>query len=260
MHGACAGDIPDLGIKKKTRIFADSMREIDKYKVVAALVRGFFEAFTSGVIDCHVSDRHEKTAPKTIKQTMLNHYGSIAREFHDQLTYTIATMNYDMVTIAAKVREEQKNGLTPERLLRVVCTDDAMHQAVVTEYKRNFALLLNGRYATAQEHFDNYTRNTGEKATIDTTAAIRMTVKTVIESYVRGVRCSMEENARIDRVTILLLLINTMNLLLNDEPLGEDAAEARDLNDVLLKACRTEGNIKTLLEEMDATFTRLAKQ
>ena len=45
--------------------------KIDKYKVQAALVRSFFDAFSHGVIDSQVEDPKEKTTPQSVKKLML---------------------------------------------------------------------------------------------------------------------------------------------------------------------------------------------
>ena len=52
--------------------------KIDKYKVQAALVRSFFDAFSHGVIESQVEDPKEKTTPQSVKKLMLEHYEHIA--------------------------------------------------------------------------------------------------------------------------------------------------------------------------------------
>lgn len=55
--------------------------KIDKYKVQAALVRSFFDAFSHGVIESQVEDPKEKTTPQSVKKLMLEHYEHIGARF-----------------------------------------------------------------------------------------------------------------------------------------------------------------------------------
>ena len=59
------------------------MDKIDKYKVVAALVRSFFEAFSSGIVDCHIKTEADRFRPLSVKKAMLNHYEAVGEVFPD---------------------------------------------------------------------------------------------------------------------------------------------------------------------------------
>ena len=59
------------------------MEKTEKYKLLGVLIRGFFEAFASGIIDSEVQDAKEKFLPKTVKRVMLDHYEQISEAFHD---------------------------------------------------------------------------------------------------------------------------------------------------------------------------------
>ena len=65
----------------------DKMEKTEKYKLLGVLIRGFFEAFASGIIDSEVQDAKEKFLPKTVKRVMLDHYEQISEAFHDTLFY-----------------------------------------------------------------------------------------------------------------------------------------------------------------------------
>ena len=84
--------------------------KIDKYKVQAALVRSFFDAFSHGVIESQVEDRKEKTTPQSVKKLMLEHYEHIAPAFFDTMFFPLAAMNYKYEDIAALAREAQQRG------------------------------------------------------------------------------------------------------------------------------------------------------
>lgn len=236
------------------------MKQTDKYKVLAVLVRGFFEGFTSGILDGQRVGRSEKNDPKTVKKAMLDHYESIAPEFHDLLFYPIATMNFDCETITARLEAARCTKPTPEQLLQMACSDDAMHRAVVAEYRRNLGSLLEGRLPTEQEHLDNYTRGGGQQAQTDTKKAIHRVVKTAVRAYTRGLKRSGNGQVVPDKVSVMLLLINTMNLLMNDSPIETFASQAQTLDEVMLKACGSERNIGVMMEAMRAAYKEMAME
>ncbi len=236
------------------------MKQTDKYKALAALVRAFFEGFMSGVLDAYDVERREKSNPKTVKQAMLNHYESIAPAFHDLLFYPIATMNFDLKTITERVQQLRGSNPTPEQLLQTACADEAMHQAVVAEYRRNFSHLLNGRLATEQEHFDNYTRNGGEPATVDTQMALHEVAKTAMRAYFRGLKCGENGYSRFQQVSTILLLINSANSLINDTPIGNIASQAQHINEVYLKACGSAKNVDTVNKASSEAIKEFVQQ
>ena len=66
----------------------------DKHKLLAALVRSFFDAFSSGVIDCAQGSIEERRQPKHVKRAMLDHYEQIAPAFFDTLFFPLATIHF----------------------------------------------------------------------------------------------------------------------------------------------------------------------
>ncbi len=236
-----------------------NMKQTDKYKTLAALVRGFFEGFMSGVLDGQNVGKREKKDPKMVKQAMLNHYEDIAPTFHDLIFYPIAVMNFDLETITAKVKHLYAQSPTPELILRTACSDDAMHQAVVAEYRRNFSSLLEGRLPTEQEHFDNYTRNSNEPATVDTKTAIREVVKTTMRAYLKGLECSTNEDYKPNNVSIMLLMIYSMNMLINDSPIEPFAAQAQGIDEVILKACGSKHNVDLMGNAMSSAYKEMLR-
>ena len=222
------------------------MKQTDKYKTLAALVRVFFEGFMSGVLDGQGIALRDKRNPQIVKKAMLDYYESIAPTFHDLLFYPIAALNFDLNTITTKVKQLYQGSPTPEQLLREACTDDAMHQAVVAEYRRNFSNLLEGRLATEQEHFDNYTRNSGEPAMTDTATAIRIVVKTAMKAYYKGLMGSMHCGGERNQAATVLLLISATNFVANDTPIEPFASQTQNIDKVILKACGSTNNLNTM--------------
>ncbi len=81
------------------------MDKIDKYKVVAALVRSFFEAFSSGIVDCHIKTEADRFRPLSVKKAMLNHYEAVGEVFNDTLFYPLSCINYTMDEIEGELRK-----------------------------------------------------------------------------------------------------------------------------------------------------------
>ena len=265
--------------------------KIDKYKVQAALVRSFFDAFSHGVIDSQVEDPKEKTTPQSVKKLMLEHYEHIAPAFFDTMFFPLAAMNYKYEDIAALAREAQQRGDDMMALVRTACGDEAYYNAMVEEYKRNFSMLLAGRYLSNADHLEGYVRKAEAEteASVDSDRAIELTVRVVMFAYVRGLRQTGEdarsdqsvhlrqvhplgEDARSDRsvhlrqvhplrgATLFRLMLDAMNILLLDEAVDFADAEAADLASLFLKVCQTQHNFTVMTDEMDRTYSELMKE
>ena len=265
--------------------------KIDKYKVQAALVRSFFDAFSHGVIDSQVEDPKEKTTPQSVKKLMLEHYEHIAPAFFDTMFFPLAAMNYKYEDIAALAREAQQRGDDMMALVRTACGNEAYYNAMVEEYKRNFSMLLAGRYLSNADHLEGYVRKAEDEteASVDSDRAIELTVRVVMFAYVRGLRQTGEsarfdrsvhlrqvhplgEDARSDRsvhlgqvhplrgATLFRLMLDAMNILLLDKAVDFADAEAVDLASLFLKVCQTQHNFTVMTNEMDRTYSELMKE
>lgn len=265
--------------------------KIDKYKVQAALVRSFFDAFSHGVIESQVEDRNEKTTPQSVKKLMLEHYEHIAPAFFDIMFFPLAAMNYKYEDIAALAREAQQRGDDMMALVRTACGDEAYYNAMVEEYKRNFSMLLAGKYLSNADHLEGYVRKAEAEteASVDSDRAIELTVRVVMFAYVRGLRQTGEsarfdksvhlgqvhpqqEDARFDRsahlgqvhplrgATLFRLMLDAMNVLLLDEAVDFADVEEADLASLFLKVCQTQHNFTVMTNEMDRTYSELMKE
>ena len=237
------------------------------------MVRSFFDAFSHGVIESQMEDRNEKTTPQSVKKLMLEHYEHIAPAFFDTMFFPLAAMNYKYEDIAALAREAQQRGDDMMALVRTACGDEAYYNAMVEEYKRNFSMLLAGRYLSNADHLEGYVRKAKEEteASVDSDRAIELTVRVVMFAYVRGLR-QTGENARSDRsahlrqvhplrgATLFRLMLDAMNILLLDEAVDFADAEAADLASLFLKVCQTQHNFTVMTNEMDRTYSELMKE
>lgn len=236
-------------------------------------MRSFFDAFSHGVIESQMEDPKEKTTPQSVKKLMLEHYEHIAPAFFDTMFFPLAAMNYKYEDIAALAREAQQRGDDMMALVRTACGDEAYYNAMVEEYKRNFSMLLAGRYLSNADHLEGYVRKAKEEteASVDSDRAIELTVRVVMFAYVRGLR-QTGENARSDRsvhlgqvhplrgATLFRLMLDAMNILLLDEAVDFADAEAADLASLFLKVCQTQHNFTVMTNEMDRTYSELMKE
>lgn len=236
-------------------------------------MRSFFDAFSHGVIESQVEDRNEKTTPQSVKKLMLEHYEHIAPTFFDIMFFPLAAMNYKYEDIAALAREAQQRGDDMMALVRTACGNEAYYNAMVEEYKRNFSMLLVGKYLSNADHLEGYVRKAKEEteASVDSDRAIELTVRVVMFAYVRGLR-QTGEGARFDRsahlgqvhplrgATLFRLMLDAMNILLLDEAVDFADAEAADLASLFLKVCQTQHNFTVMTNEMDRTYSELMKE
>lgn len=236
-------------------------------------MRSFFDAFSHGVIESQVEDRKEKTTPQSVKKLMLEHYEHIAPAFFDTMFFPLAAMNYKYEDIAALARKAQQRGDDMMALVRTACGDEAYYNAMVEEYKRNFSMLLAGKYLSNADHLEGYVRKAKEEteASVDSDRAIELTVRVVMFAYVRGLR-QTGEDARFDRsahlrqvhplrgATLFRLMLDAMNILLLDEAVDFADAEATDLASLFLKVCQTQHNFTVMTNEMDRTYSELMKE
>lgn len=236
-------------------------------------MRSFFDAFSHGVIESQVEDRNEKTTPQSVKKLMLEHYEHIAPAFFDIMFFPLAAMNYKYEEIAALAREAQQRGDDMMALVRTACGNEAYYNAMVEEYKRNFSMLLAGKYLSNADHLEGYVCKAKEEteASVDSDRAIELTVRVVMFAYVRGLR-QTGEDARFDRsahlgqvhplrgATLFRLMLDAMNILLLDEAVDFADAEAADLALLFLKVCQTQHNFTVMTNEMDRTYSELMKE
>lgn len=225
---------------------------------MGAMVRGFFGAFTTGIIDCHTADTYEKNNPKTIKSLMLEHYEEISGIFHDTVFYPIAAMNFSYDEIAAIVSEAAAQKQSMVELVEKACASADLYQAMIAEYRKNFSGLLGGRFVPIADHLSDYTRDTSQQPkAIDTSLAIRLVVRTVMTAYAKGIERGTTAQKSFRQASLLHLMLDAMNALIGDEPVQFDADD--NIGEMFLKVCKTEENVKVLATEMDDTYDELVK-
>ncbi len=235
------------------------MKTTGHYKLLATMVRAFFESFSSAIVDCHVSDPHAKFSPQTMKKLMLEHYENISEAFHDTVFFPLAVMSHSYDEVEKIVRKASGEGMSMLELVREVCADGQLYDAMVAEYRRNFSCLLAGRHESAAECLQGYTRCEGDEAQIDTGMAIRLVVRITMAAYAKGLQQAATGKTSIRQVSLFRLLLDVMSVLLHDEPVQFDAREEDNLEAMFLKVCRSEDNFRVMTDEMDNTYTELVR-
>lgn len=224
------------------------------------MVRTFFEAFSSGIIDG--SDKEPKSSihPKTVKKIMINHYEHIAPAFLDIMFFPLAAMNFSYEGIEQVVRQSRQQGDDMMSLVRKACGSDELYEAMVAEYKRNFSNLLAGRYASVAEHFETYTHTSKDSVAqnCDSDKAIGFVVRIAMRAYVSGLKrvCVDDYSDRFRQATLFRLLLDAMNVLLGDSQVDLKSC-GENLSAMFLKVCLNEHNFNVMTSEMDRTHMEM---
>lgn len=232
--------------------------KVNLYQALAACMRGFFEAFAMGVIDDACSGDAEKQAakmePKNVKQAMLNYYGEVGNVFFDQMFYAIAQLTYNSVDEAvARVKTECSAEATVPDYMRVACREQAVYDAMLSEYKRNFGALLAGGLPSPKSHLADRVRGDVDAAA-DAGLCLRLLVRVVILSYVKGLRLSADGHHEMNQATLLRILAENINMLVHDSVITGDF---ETIDQLLTHVCGGEEAFAIMSEEMNVVMNDL---
>lgn len=212
----------------------------DKHKLQAALVRSFFDAFSSGVIDCGQGSVQERRQPQNVKRAMLDYYEQIAPAFFETVFFPLAVIHSGY---------EEMERMDMRSMLLAACGSEACYEALVAEYKRNFSALLEGACPSVADHLAACAKQQ-EGEGIDTDQAIEQTVRAMVRAYASGLRLAGGQGASFRQASLYRLLLDAMNVLLHDEKLDySDCGES--ITAMLVKACGSEQRFAVATAEMD---------
>lgn len=236
------------------------MEKIEKYRVLAVLVRGIFEGYTAGVVDCHEKEQEEKLRPQNIKRLMVERYEKISEEFHSLIFFPLAVLNFTNVEAEQIVRKAQQEKWTVGELIKAICATEEMFNAMATEYKRNFSLLLDGNYQSVPDLWRDHTRQSGEAEMVGIDVAIRLIVRAVMKAYARGIIAGGTGKVTLHQPTLFRLLIEAMMCLLETKPMPlSSISKGVSVMTLIQRACKTQHNVQLMLREMENTYAELAK-
>lgn len=224
-------------------------------QVLAACVRGFFEAFAMGVIDDAYDGDETKKAlkmePKNVKQAMLNRYGEVGQAFFDQMFYTVAQLTYESADEAVeRVKAECGTQATIPDYMRVACREQTVYDAMLAEYKRNFSALLAGGMPSPRGHVSDRVKGDA-LAAADGDQCLRLLVRVIIRSYVKGLRLSADGQHKLNQATLLRILAENINLLTHDDVITGDF---NSIDELLTHVCGGEQRVALMTEEMNSVM------
>ena len=235
------------------------IKRVNSYQATAALIRAFFEAFGTAIVDSKYAgdDFNEKNNPSNIKQAMLEHYEEIGNNFMDIMLPILIRLNYSdekkVESDILKLCSGKKS--TAHDYLKFACKTTKLYEATVDEYRRNMELLLGGMFSTIPEHLEQYTKGI-QLAAIDEPKTIQLMVRTIMKTYVAGIKTAKSGKININQITILRLLLLNTNILINNRALEK---ETDDLTELFEEACGNEANINTLFNTLDDMYKELAE-
>lgn len=218
-------------------------------------MRGFFEAFAMGVVD-DAYDGDEamkalKMEPKNVKQALINYYGEVGKVFFDQMFYTIAQLTYESVDEAVeRVKAECGAQASVPDFMRVACREQTVYDAMLAEYKRNFNALLAGGMPSPKSHVTDRVKGDA-LAAADGDQSLRLLVRVIIRSYVKGLRLSADGQHKLNQVSLLRILAENINLLTHDAVITGDFGTVDEL---LTHACGGEQRFAIMSEEMNVVM------
>ena len=231
------------------------MKKIEKYKLLAVMVRGFFDAFASGIIDCQDVKGKEKFRPKMLKNVVLEHCDHIPEAFANTIFYPLAAMNCEYDDVIRMVQEAQENGSSMAELVHQVCEDEEMYDAMKREYIRNYGSLFVGKLMNPSDFYESYPRPEGKPTYVPVDKAISLTVRNIMTAYALGLQCSGKEGVVARQKSIFGSVISAVQVLLNDKATAlDDFKSANDLAQVLVKVTQTPENFNALVTAMDEGF------
>lgn len=232
-------------------------RPINIFPAMAAMIRGFFEAFTRGIIDAENRD-YDISNPRDVSQAIMGYTDRLADNFASVLFSAIARLTYsDTAELQLSLRQMFPDGKATDvkALMHLCCRYDDVYEAMTAEYRRNFTLLIGGHIASAEEHLEEYTRGS-RPACIDQPTALAILTRTVVLSYAHGVHACPTGRQSLQHDSIYPMVFEMANILLNERPLPK---RLQSVNELTKAACGTQANINNVLNTMEDTMRQLAK-
>ncbi len=242
-------------------------KNINNYRAVAALVRGFFEAFARGIIDasCDHDDFKIKDNPTCVKEIMKDHYEEISHHFLESVFLAVCRLNYkDFEEVEqALPAESTVFGNDFEQYLRVACKTQKLFDALKAEYRRNFEYLLIGKFTTLEEHVRDYTHGVLISKYADNAMAIHLLVRVIVKAYTAGLKSEAAYKGitlppSLQLASVHAILIKNVNILINETPLTSDLD---DPNALVMEACGGKEEYRNVLfNSLDEIMEELAEE
>ena len=228
--------------------------DINRSRVVTAMVRGYFHSFFSGQIDALSPDK-KKLEPREYKQLLANNFDNLSSHFVSVLFPVLIRLNYDdfdQVTTDMK-RRHFSSSTSSKLLLRYACGSKALYDLVTAEYQKNVYALLEGHLLTKEEFFSSCPTLQADD-TVPVSLAIRSIVRVQMQAYATGVTSAQSSTKNLRQATIYRLMLSGMVCLLHNEPIE---FEEENLELMFRKVSLNSENFERLMDEMTQAYTEL---
>lgn len=125
---------------------------VSRHKVVAAMTRGFFQAFVSGQIDATQPGKTDIT-PLEYKKIIADNYEKLSACYVSVMFPILIRLNYaDGEAVAEDMKRRNfSNSTSPKMLLRYACGSKELYDTAIKEYQQQIATLLSGRLQPISE-------------------------------------------------------------------------------------------------------------
>lgn len=228
--------------------------DINRARVVTAMVRGYFHSFFSGQIDALSPDK-KKLEPREYKQLLVNNFEKLSSHFVSVLFPVLIRLSYDdldQVTTDMK-RRHFSSSTSSKLLLRYACGSKALYDLVTAEYQKNVYALLEGHLLTKEEFFSSCPTLQADD-TVPVSLAIRSIVRVQMQAYATGVTSAQSSTKNLRQATIYRLMLSGMESLLHDSPIS---FEEENLELMFRKVSLNSDNFERLMDEMTQAYTEL---
>lgn len=228
--------------------------DINRSRVVTAMVRGYFHSFFSGQIDALSPDK-KKLEPREYKQLLANNFDNLSSHFVSVLFPVLIRLNYDdfdQVTTDMK-RRHFSSSTSSKLLLRYACGSKALYDLVTAEHQKNVYALLEGHLLTKEEFFSSCPTLQADD-TVPVSLAIRSIVRVQMQAYATGVTSAQSSTKNLRQATIYRLMLSGMESLLHDSPIS---FEEENLELMFRKVSLNSENFERLMDEMTQAYTEL---
>ena len=228
--------------------------DINRSRVVTAMVRGYFHSFFSGQIDALSPDK-KKLEPREYKQLLVNNFEKLSSHFVSVLFPVLIRLNYDDLSqVTADMKRRHFSSSTSSKLLlRYACGSKALYDLVTAEYQKNVYALLEGHLLTKEEFFSSCPTLQADD-TVPVSLAIRSIVRVQMQAYATGVTSAQSSTKNLRQATIYRLMLSGMACLLHNEPIE---FEEENLELMFRKVSLNSENFERLMDEMTQAYTEL---
>ncbi|MCR5077512.1 MAG: hypothetical protein K6A82_05675 [Prevotella sp.] len=228
--------------------------EINRSRVVSAMVRGYFHAFFSGQSDALFPGK-KKLDPKEYKQLLVSNFDHLSSHFVSVLFPVLIRLNNsNLNAVADDMKRRHFSGSTPSKvLLRYACSSKELYDQVSTEYQRQVYSLLDGHLQTADEYFADCSELLAEDH-VTVPLAIRSVVRVQMQAYALGIMQAQSEVTTLHQATVYRLMLSGMMALLHEKPV---IFEGDNLEMMFRQVSLNSDNFEMLMDEMNQAYEDL---